>query len=78
MFIFVLCAEMEVDDFVKESLELVDPLENFFNHVFVMVVSIYLFIVYFLLLYFILYVLFYILIYPHPVPYMLTEDFLMG
>nr|GMC84874.1 glycine--tRNA ligase, chloroplastic/mitochondrial 2 isoform X1 [Ipomoea batatas] len=29
--------EMEVDDFVKASLELVDPLENFFNHVFVMV-----------------------------------------
>nr|GLL25620.1 glycine--tRNA ligase, chloroplastic/mitochondrial 2 isoform X1 [Ipomoea trifida] len=29
--------KMEVDDFVKASLELVDPLENFFNHVFVMV-----------------------------------------
>lgn len=30
---------MEVDDFVEASSILVDPLEDFFNNVFVMVVS---------------------------------------
>lgn len=32
-------ADMEVDDFVEASSVLVEPLENFFNEVFVMVVS---------------------------------------
>lgn len=32
-------ADMEVDDFVEASSVLVEPLEDFFNEVFVMVVS---------------------------------------
>lgn len=38
--------EMEVDDFVEASFQLVHPLEDFFNHVFVMVVCFFNFIIY--------------------------------
>lgn len=37
---------MEVDDFVRESMQLIQPLEDFFNNVFVMVVCVQLFVVF--------------------------------
>lgn len=37
----VLCTDMEVDDFVEASSDLLQPLEDFFNNVFVMVVCFY-------------------------------------
>lgn len=36
---FAMFAGVEVDDFIEASSALVQPLENFFNNVFVMVVS---------------------------------------